>query len=113
MKAIRQVAADFVQEIEARHLGEGLEVIEETKLRVHVPLVDQPNMKSLLETLRNTPLQRKRPTNVWHVEEIKETAEDLQKAALKSLGYEPTETGVESLKTCKSLPATKKKWWGR
>jgi hypothetical protein len=119
MKAIQQVAADFVREVEGQHLAEGLEIIEEKKSAIPLkPLVDRA--APILERLARTPIIRKRPDrNVWNIEEIPTDApEKLFEAALVSLGHKPADSVYESRTHISILPMTavpdkRRSWWRR
>jgi len=41
----------------------------------------------LLQTLSRTPMLRRRHSGVWAVDEVKESADELAQAALRSLGF--------------------------
>jgi hypothetical protein len=116
MKAIRQVADDFVHEIEGRHLGEGLEIIDDGAKKPAIPLTPLVDRAApILERLANTPMLRKRPVNVWTIEDITtETPEKLFGDALVSLGHEDpraeaTKCDVGPSFTEKELP--KRSFW--
>jgi hypothetical protein len=117
IKGIRQVAADFVQEVQSQNLGDGLEIIEEKKPAIPLkPLVDRA--APILERLARMPMLRKRPTNVWTVEEVPDAPETLFEAALVSLGHKSADSVSESrphisIVSIVSEPNKRRSWWKR
>jgi hypothetical protein len=113
---MRQVADDYLREIESQHLGDGLEVIEEPKIiEPLVALHEQAAVRSCLEKLADTPVIRKRPTNVWVVEtNYAGPVEALFAQAERALGFKPTkpQTRVHT-ESAPATPEPKKRWWSK
>jgi hypothetical protein len=84
-----RVANDFMNQkdvLDLQHEVAGMEVIEEKKAsKPTISLARQA--EPLLQTLSRTPLLRRRHSGVWAVEEVKESADELAHAALRSLGF--------------------------
>jgi hypothetical protein len=108
---IGDTANAFLAQLESEHLSEGVEIIEQKPLR---PLVDRA--APILKKLERMPMLRKRRnTGVWDVERPAATPEELFSAAMRSLGFTPseTETFEASNERQRQECAAKKKWWGR
>jgi hypothetical protein len=114
MKAVHQAADDFVQEVKNQHFGEGIEIIEEKRPALPLrPRVDRA--APILERLARTPMLRKRPPNVWTIDEVPDTPERLFEAAWISLGHEPAnavnESRVQAIVPMAPHPNKKRSWW--
>jgi len=84
-----RVANDFMNQkdvLDLQHEVVGMEVIEEKKpAKPTISLARRA--EPLLQTLSRTPMLRRRHSGVWAVDEVKESADELVQAALRSLGF--------------------------
>jgi hypothetical protein len=109
-QSIRDEATAYLTRLEAGHIADGYEVLEAKPFsQPSVVLSEQAQVKILLAKLESTPiLPRRRPTNVWNVEEVAETPEKLFDDALKNLGYSQISNEDRTRVIEETVP---KKWW--
>jgi hypothetical protein len=119
MKSIRDEATAYLTKLERGHVAEGYEVVEPENPASKPPIVlsEQAQVKRLLAKLESTPMLRKRPTNVWTIEDITaETPEKIYRDALVSLGHAGPLTDAMKRNIGPSFAEkepTRKRWWSR